>query len=202
MSQPKRYTGNPARLYDFMDVFAVHCPKCDGRADITVPFFLDYKNSELKCSSCHFSEHADNLIRYRLSGKAKCLHCLEFLDLKGYDGFKNIPAYINVPCSKCQKMNKIAENWEKYYQKYNEEGILDPAFGLTLWYRETVKGNILWAFNLRHLEEINNYVVADLRERTTDKYKMTMVEKLPDFVKLAKNRDEVQKAIERMIRLK
>ena len=58
--------------------------------------------------------------------------------------------------------------------------------------------NTIWAYNLRHITEIKNYVRSTLRERTTDRFKMTMVEKLPDFIKLAKNREEVLKALERM----
>ena len=76
---------------------------------------------------------------------------------------------------------------------------IDPAFGLPLWYQDIVKGNIIWAFNMRHLTEIKNYVKSTLRERTTDKFKMTMVEKLPDFIKMAKNREEVLKALQGMV---
>ena len=61
-----------------------------------------------------------------------------------------------------------------------------------------MKGEIIWAYNQKHLLEIENYVRATLRERTTDRFKMTMVEKLPDFIKSAKNRDEVLKALDRM----
>jgi hypothetical protein len=48
------------------------------------------------------------------------------------------------------------------------------------------------------LLEIKAYVGSKLRERSTDRFKMTMVEKLPDFIKSAKNREEVLKAIGRM----
>jgi hypothetical protein len=47
--------------------------------------------------------------------------------------------------------------------------------------------------------EIKHYVQATLRERTTDKFKMTMVERLPDFIKLAKNREEILKTLTQML---
>ncbi|MBK9256698.1 MAG: hypothetical protein IPM42_14515 [Saprospiraceae bacterium] len=195
----KRYQAEPLRLYDLMNEFSVHCPKCDGKAEINVPLPFDFKNGTLKCTACHFSEKATELLRYKPSGKAKCHHCLEFLDLTVIDGYKNIPSYINVTCKYCKTINKVRENWESYISKYQESGIIDPSFGLPLWFQDSVKGNIIWAYNLRHLTEIKNYVQATLRERTTDRFKMTMVEKLPDFIKLAKNRKEVLKAIDRML---
>ena len=193
-----RYKGDPLRLYDLMDSFSVHCPKCDGHAQISVPIYFDYKNAALKCTSCHFSEKATNLVRYKPTGKAKCFQCLEFLDLSIIDGYKTIPSYINITCKYCKTINKVSQNWESYIEKYKDSGIKDPAFGLPLWYQDSVKGNTIWAYNLRHITEIKNYVRSTLRERTTDRFKMTMVEKLPDFIKLAKNREEVLKALERM----
>jgi len=198
----ERYRAEPLRLYDLMDMFSVHCPKCDGKAEIKIPQYFDYKNGALKCSACHFSEKVTDLTRFKPYGKAKCQQCLEFLDLSGIEGYKRIPTYVNVTCSSCQTINKVKENWESYIFKYNESGIIDPAFGLPLWYQESVKGNIIWAYNLRHLTEIKNYVQATLRERSTDKFKMTMVEKLPDFIKLAKNRKDVLKAIDSMLKTK
>jgi hypothetical protein len=181
-----------------MTEFDVHCPKCQGKADITIHQNFDYKNGVLKCTSCHFSEKSAELIRHKPSGKAKCHHCLEFLDFSLIDGYKTVPTYVNVKCNSCQTINKVSENWESYTLKYYESGIIDPAFGLPLWYQDAVKGNIIWAYNLKHLTEIKNYVASTLRERTTDRFKMTMVEKLPEFIKLAKNRKEVIDALERM----
>lgn len=194
-----RYRAEPLRLYDLMSEFLVYCPKCDGRAEIKLSQTFDYKSATLKCTSCHFLEKAVDLTRHKPSGKAKCHHCLEFLDLTGIDGFKSIPTYVNVTCKYCKTINKVRENWESYILKYHDSGIIDPAFGLPLWFQDAAKGNIIWAYNLRHLTEIKNYVHATLRERTTDKFKMTMVEKLPEFIKLAKNRKEVLKAIDRML---
>ncbi|MBK6362675.1 MAG: hypothetical protein IPF52_03920 [Saprospiraceae bacterium] len=199
MKENLRYTGDPERLYDFMDEFTVHCHKCDGKAEVSIPSHFDYKNAVLKCTSCHYSEKAIDRIRHKPTGKAKCHQCLEFLDLTVLKGYKSIPSYVNITCKYCKTINKVNENWEPYIAKYHDSGIIDLAFGLPLWYQDIVKGNIIWAFNMRHLTEIKNYVKSTLRERTTDKFKMTMVEKLPDFIKMAKNREEVLKALQGMV---
>jgi hypothetical protein len=194
-----RYQAEPLRLYDLMSEFLVHCPKCDGRAEIKIPKPFDYKNGELKCTSCHFSQKTTDLIRYKLAGKAKCHECLEFLNIATTVEYKSIPTYVNIRCNSCQTINKVSENWEPYVLRYQDSGIIDPVFGLPLWYQDMIKGNIIWAYNLRHLTEIKHYVQATLRERTTDKFKMTMVERLPDFIKLAKNREEILKVLTQML---
>lgn len=192
-----RYTGKPKRIYDYMDRFVVHCPKCNGKAEVIAPHFLDYKKAKLSCSSCHFSDKMIDRVRYVVSGKAKCTYCIEWLNLE-MEGKKKMPKYTNIKCSSCQKINKVSENWTEVIEKYNEEGFIDPAFGLTLWFTDEVKSEVIWAYNEDHLLEIKSYVASTLRERSTDKFKMTMVEKLPNFIKLAKNRDEVLKALVRM----
>ncbi len=75
----------------------------------------------------------------------------------------------------------------------------DPVFGLPLWFQGNVKGDTLWASNQEHLLEIRSYVTARLGERQTMRI-TTMVEKLPQFIKAAKNREAVLKAIERMLK--
>lgn len=192
-----RYEGEPKRLYDYMEEFAVHCPKCNDEAKITLPQFFKYTDAELKCKLCFFSEKASSRVRFKATSKARCNECREPLNIN-INERKEIPSFINVVCGHCKTLNKVQENWESYILKYNESGIIDPAFGLPLWYQEEIKDEILWAFNKGHLQEIKNYVTADLRERSTDRFKMTMVEKLPQFIKSAKNREEVVKAIEKM----
>jgi hypothetical protein len=192
-----RYTGEPKRLYDFMETFAVVCPKCEAKAEVKLPHFLDIKNAKWHCPSCYSSETMRSRIRYVYSGKAKCNSCLEWLDLDT-EPFKKIPKYTNIRCSSCDTINKVRENLTEMYLPYSKERISDPAFGLPLWYTDAVKGETIWAYNVQHLQEIKSYVVSKLRERTTDRFKMTMVEKLPEFIKSAKNREEILKAIGRM----
>lgn len=192
-----RYEGEAKRVYDFMNEFAVHCPKCNDEAKITVPHFFKYTDAELKCKHCFFSEKASSRERFKATSKARCIECRELLIIN-INERKEIPPFINVVCRHCNTLNKVKEHWESYILKYNENGIIDPAFGLPLWYQEEVKDEILWAFNKSHLLEIKNYVAAELRERITDRFKMTMVEKLPNFIKSAKNRNDVLKTIEKM----
>ena len=74
----------------------------------------------------------------------------------------------------------------------------DWYFGLPLWLKiECCGGNTLWAYSARHLDFIENYVAARLRERRPHVNK-SMASRLPQWIKSAKNRDEILRAIARL----
>lgn len=72
-------------------------------------------------------------------------------------------------------------------------GNFDWYFKLPLWLQISCCGETLWAYNYKHLEFIENYVAAKLRERKPHINKST-VSRLPQWIKSAKNRDEILKA--------
>lgn len=106
---------------------------------------------------------------------------------------------IIIKCKDCHTSNKIRENWIEVIDKYVSEEKSDPVFGLPLWLRSEFKGEQIWEYNTDQLLEIKSYIGANLRERTTHRYKMTMVEKLPNFMKSAKNRNEILLSLNRML---
>lgn len=76
-------------------------------------------------------------------------------------------------------------------------GAADWYFGLPLWLRISCCGETLWAYNVRHLDILEGYVSAKLRERT-NKGRNSFLSKLPKWTKSAKNRDEILRAIEKL----
>lgn len=79
---------------------------------------------------------------------------------------------------------------------------VDPYFGLPLWLQSETRHGWLWAYNPEHLDLIRQFVQAPLRERaprdTKARKKMTLIARLPTWIKSAKNRAEVLRAIERI----
>jgi hypothetical protein len=71
---------------------------------------------------------------------------------------------------------------------------VDWYFRLPLWLQISCCGETLWAYNQKHLEMLENYVAAKLRERTV-KGRNSFLSKLPKWIKSAKNRDEILKGI-------
>lgn len=58
-------------------------------------------------------------------------------------------------------------------------------------------GEKLWATNLEHLNFLEEYVLAKLRERVINKNK-SVASRLPQWIKSQKNRDEILKAIQKL----
>ncbi|WP_225800270.1 hypothetical protein [Streptomyces sp. NK15101] len=77
----------------------------------------------------------------------------------------------------------------------------DPYFGVPLWLQVETRHGWLWAYDLEHLDLIHRFVQASLRERAPwydTGQKMTLVARLPTWIKRAKNRDEVLRAVGRI----
>ncbi len=76
---------------------------------------------------------------------------------------------------------------------------VDPWFREPLWLRAEVVGEVLWAYNERHLEVLDGYVGATLRTKDhTPGMIHTMVNRLPTWMKEARNRDALRVAIARL----
>ncbi|MEV5609588.1 hypothetical protein [Streptomyces sp. NPDC052225] len=77
----------------------------------------------------------------------------------------------------------------------------DPYFGLPLWLQTETRHGWLWAYDLEHLDLIRRFAEATLRERAPwydHGRKMTLVARLPVWVKRAGNRDEIVRAVDRI----
>ncbi|MFC8088867.1 hypothetical protein [Streptomyces sp. NPDC057301] len=70
-----------------------------------------------------------------------------------------------------------------------------------LWLQTETRHGVVWAYNLGHLDLLRRFVAASLRERPPwyeHGRKMTYIGRLPAWIKRAKNRDEVLRAIDRL----
>ncbi|MBC8065313.1 MAG: TFIIB-type zinc ribbon-containing protein [Chlorobia bacterium] len=74
---------------------------------------------------------------------------------------------------------------------------VDPYFHIPLWLQSECCGEILWAYNRRHLDYMQEYVAAKLRD-TGPSGRRNLGNKLPKWMLLAKNRVEVLRTIERL----
>lgn len=79
-------------------------------------------------------------------------------------------------------------------------GPVDPFFQRPVWLQASCCGHVLWAYNVRHLDLLEAYVAAKLRERgeLVAGAPASLVERLPTWLKTAKNRGEVLRTIGRL----
>lgn len=75
-------------------------------------------------------------------------------------------------------------------------GSEDPFFQRPLWLQTRCTGHILWAYNEEHIDELSAYVGARLRERGGAQPTMSMVARLPAWMKASANRTEVLAGLE------
>ena len=70
-------------------------------------------------------------------------------------------------------------------------------FGAKLWFAAPFKNEEFFAFNREHLDYLEAYISATLREHK-DRSHFTLLEKLPRFYHEAKNREALLKLIEKL----
>lgn len=87
---------------------------------------------------------------------------------------------------------------EPHYHVWNRP--IDPFFHEPLWLRaDCCGGNTLWAFHERHLDLLERFVAAKLRERGLgNRPGMTLVARLPAWITTAKHRDEILRTIAKL----
>ncbi len=75
----------------------------------------------------------------------------------------------------------------------------DPVFGLPLWLQAAFGDDLFWAYHYEHLELLDQYVQAKLRERGIENKgskNRLMFSRLPGFIKSAGNRDKILNLIQ------
>ncbi|MFC9795582.1 hypothetical protein [Streptomyces sp. NPDC057695] len=75
-------------------------------------------------------------------------------------------------------------------------GSEEPFFQRPLWLQTRCAGHVLWAYNEEHIDELSAYVGARLRERGGAQPTMSMVARLPAWLKVSNHRTEVLAGLE------
>lgn len=104
---------------------------------------------------------------------------------------------VRASCLACAFSADRSTNGRAFY--WHDEDPGDGYFGYHLWLTSECDGHSLWAFNVQHLELLEAYVSANLRERDQDEKlgwrNASIASRLPKWLKSAKNREVVLKAI-------
>lgn len=185
---------------NFSEKIYVKCPKCLQLGVITAS--LKNKNLaiplehkvQFNCTICNFSLKESNKWFGLYVGKIvrTCKSCgsnLKFLTKPT----KETKQQLHATCETCKNKNEYEITWEKYLKDHPN----DPYFGMELWLQTTIKSNILWVYNLEHLDFLKDYVASKLREDNF-RNKYSLITNLPQWIKDAKNRDLIVKRLTKM----
>ena len=142
-----------------------------------------------------FQENEEN--RLSISTPTKddpTLVCCPKCQSKAFVTINNDEARLS--CTSCgYNQAKLAEHRTFYW---GAENPTDSYFGANLWLQTDCAGESLWAFNKRHLEYLEDFVSAKQRQRNPNVdtwMNSSLASRLPKWMKAAKNREQVLKAI-------
>jgi len=130
-----------------------------------------------------------------------CPHCNSCASIRKFDPTnRDWFAPRRLLCEHCS----FTKDWagrSLYHGWYNDPPF-EPCFALPLWLSTRCCGHILWAYNLHHLKITEQYVSAELRENVRHPrygwFNQSLFNRLPKWIKEAKNRDKVLKAITKL----
>ena len=98
---------------------------------------------------------------------------------------------VKLTCLNCG-FSKIKDKIEVLYI-----GDHDFYFQLPLWLEEKCKKDKIWAYNYRHLNFLEEYIRADIREQNND-YNKSYISRLPKWIKKASNKEDILKVINKL----
>jgi ribosomal protein L33 len=188
-----RFQDQNLLTFSFAHRVLVKCPKWQQRAEVTTDFHTH--QSILHCVNCHYYRTSLNR-QLRLSLNVYCNHCSNRISIPN----RVVTARKHAIRIRCQECGHFQSHQPTYSETIGYGGKnlgSDPFFGLDLWLQVHFRNHLFWAYNHEHLGYIEAYIGAKLRERHDRRYS-TLVERLPDWVKSRKNREDLLRLISRM----
>lgn len=171
-SKISKFTDKGEQVFDFGNEFLIECPNCLKMAKIILlnpeEDFNLYSSRKLACANCGFAKYWNQREVIGYTIENKISEDSNILYIQG----------------KPKKMLTIGGDFDWFFQE-------------SLWLKINCCGEILWAYNYKHLEFIENYVSAKLRERKPFVNK-SLASRLPKWIKSAKNREEILKAVAKL----
>jgi len=106
---------------------------------------------------------------------------------------------VRAVCSHCGFCKNKSAAVRCFY--WHDENPTDGYFGYQLWLQIPCGKKSLWAFNLRHLKLLEDFVRAELRETPKDGLgysNSSLTSRLPKWIKSAKNREKVLSCLQKL----
>lgn len=199
---PRRHCDDGRALFRYADRVAVRCHRCDTPGWVTGPFnarrFRCLGCSEALDGGCGCNRRGagDWVGPVRYSGYRPCGYCgHQWLRIEVRRARATLPLRtMAADCSQCGRSSDV----DVTPSRWHGNDAIDPNFGLPLRLVEKTAAGLLWAYNAEHLQALHDYATATLREGSG--HHRSMFSCLPQWMKLARNRVLLQRAVERLQR--
>jgi hypothetical protein len=189
-----------AHLWEFADEVLVLCARCNQAGRVVRLDAADARCFGFECVQCGLkllSSRNDWVGPVAYTGRRPCGTCgHKWLAVRiEEDRYpREARRLIPVRCPGCLNDCEVSADAEPAGP---DDRCIDPHLGLPLLLVEPTRHGRVWAYNLHHLRELRAYVAAKLRERR-GAGNSSMYSRLPAWMKAAKHRDEMLKAIDRL----
>ena len=100
-------------------------------------------------------------------------------------------------CAHCSYNRETSTETNLLGMKANLHISANTYFDAGLWLQHSFKNDVFWAYNMAHLDYLEQYIGATLREHK-ERSHFTLLEKLPKFYHEAKNRSALLKIIQKL----
>lgn len=165
----------------------VSCPRCAAMAVAT--------RDRVTCTGCGFAREGRNLAPGAVVDvvvQSRCPACGHRIKVT-----RPAAAGTGSLAVRCLACGKVARHKVWYETSDHESGA--PRFhGLDLWLQTVCAGNVLWALDEVHLDFLERYVSATLREG--GRGNGSLASRLPRWIKSAENRAVVSAGLARLRR--
>lgn len=187
-----RFADTGQELYNIATHYIVECPKCEKKA-----WIRKHGDSwRLNCTSCFYVEDEGRWYGdMTATVSVKCREC--YTSIFRQAPLTNEWKKLKTECPKCGDVCEYEASISKHLS--NNGQMTDRVFGLPLWLQTTIHGNVLWAYHYEHLQMLEDFISAKLRERgisprNTLRKNSTIFSRLPVFIQQG-NREVLLKSI-------
>lgn len=198
----KRYCDLPYHAFPPFTGVTVVCPRCGGAG--TVCLEREQHRAVFCCGSCHFKSQAPADGDHTLAVTGQCAASGRYFRV--YVPAKKVRGpRVRVKCPWCGGfvLGEVSAPKEPPPLVLGEvrQG-RDPYFGYPLYFRGEFRGKLVWALNREHLQYLIDYLSADLRAAPAGHLEgsgmRSQSDRLPAYMKSAKNRAGIVKLLSRM----
>lgn len=197
----ERFQDENKWLGSFGDIINVKCPKCASKAIVRRTFVSEWYYSDkriLECKNCYYSQK-EVAVKYLAYIDAYCCNNEDKIQFQS-QLLNEEPKQIKLKCPICSEVKhyKPRIDMVPFVFEIDNSKMYDTNFNVEIWYQKDFGKSIFWAYNQLHIEYLERYIKAGLRERNNNgSSNGTMVSRLPKFIKEAKNREKLLKILEK-----
>lgn len=189
----------PYHSFSFWTEMVVVCPAC-GKAG-TVHFDKERDTAIFRCESCYTAKETVPYGNCGFEVNAQCTSTGKYFRIP-MAGDKIHGQKIRVRCPFCEEfvVGDVSEKKNQHIVFADVRNAEDPYFHYPLYFQASYRGKTIWALNREHLQYLIGYLSADIRAVQSDTCQTlrSQSDRLPTFMKTAKNRDGIVKLLTRL----